>query len=58
MATLTKKNISLKWQLTGFRDSVHYHHGKEHAGMQAGMVLENESPCRQQGSQLSHWVVS
>ena len=25
-----------------FRGSVHYHHGREHGGMQADMVLEKE----------------
>ena len=35
-----KEKYLIKVEAHSFRDLVHYHHGQEHAGMQADMVLE------------------
>jgi hypothetical protein len=39
--TLIKANTSLGLTYR-FRGSVHYHHGRKHGSIQAGMVLEKE----------------
>ena len=47
-----------------FRGLVHYHHGGEHGGVQADMVLEKELRVKKEphldpqatGSKLSHWA--
>ena len=39
--TLVKESISLELAYS-FRGLVHYHHGRKHGSIQAGMVLEKE----------------
>jgi hypothetical protein len=40
-ATLIKDNVQLRLAYR-LRGSVHYHHGRKHGSIQAGMVLEKK----------------